>query len=100
MWTRCSKLKNHTLRQVKFALTTSWTEFNFGPQELSSLDTVYGMDVGDYTLLHRKRKEAKRLDKCEWVCKGNEKKRWKKVAEGKQRATEEDAQATYLSGGF
>ena len=92
--------KNHTLRQVNFALTTSWTEYNFGPQELSNLDTAYGMDVGAYTLLHRKRKEEKRLTKSEWVCKGNEKKRRKKVADGKQRATEEDAEATYRPGGF
>ena len=100
LWTRCSKLKNHTLRQVRFAVNTSWMEYNFGPKALNSMDGVYGMHVGRYTSLHRQLKETKRLSKSEWTAAGNEKKRRKKVADGKQRATEEDADASYGPGRF
>ena len=40
-------------------------------------------------------KEAKRFSKSEWTAAGKEKKRRKKVADGKQCATKEDADASY-----
>ena len=100
MWTRCSKIKKHSLRQVRFALATAWSEFNFGPRGLTTLDRVYGPDVGRHTHKLRKDKETKRLKKSEWASAGNEKRRRKKVADGRKRAAEEDAAVSYGAGLF
>jgi len=53
-----------TIRQVNFAVTIAWSEFSFGPQSLSLLDSVYGIKVGETLSQHRRVKEAKRLENC------------------------------------
>ena len=84
----------------RFALATAWSEFNFGPRGLTTLDRVYGLDVGSHTHKLRKDKETKRLKKSEWASAGNEKRRRKKVADGRKRAAEEDAAVSYGAGLF
>ena len=56
--------------------------------------------MGRHTHKLRKDKETKRLKKSEWASAGNEKRRRKKVADGRKRAAEEDAAVSYGAGLF
>ena len=100
VWSRCTTDKNHSIRQLNFAVITAWLAFNCGKQSLNSLDKMCGINVGENTTSHRQSKETKWLDKSLWAEKECEKERRKKIADGKSRTAKEDAECSYGTGMF